>query len=386
MGSPRFRSRFLTTNTAGTPGGSSSGNLVTIFVDGQASYDEVLADIRRARERVWLEIYILERDEAGREFVGELTAAARRGCDVRLLFDRFGSPRIGVEQTRPLVEAGAMVAVYNPLVRRHYGRKISSFLHRDHRKILVADDVGYTGGRNIGLEYGTREDPGTFFDLTVRIQGPAIRDLASVFSDAFRDATGQDTPLPQAPPSHASGIPVDVLELDQKKSHHDLDLALRSAIRASRSSILLMTPYFVPPKWFLREVYDAAARGVDVKLLTAGRSDVPFIRVAGRHLYGRLLKRGIRVFEMQHPILHAKSITIDGAYSIVGSYNIDSYGGAFNLEVGVGLHDEGASAVLTRIFHEALADSSEVTLGEWLDRGPVQRFTQWAAYKIARVP
>lgn len=235
MAASRFRSRFTSSNTAGTPGGASTGNRVRIYVDGRASYDAVLGDIRNATHRVWLEIYILARDEVGKEFVGALADAARRGCDVRLLYDRFGSPRIGTEQTRPIAEAGGTVAVYNPLVRRRYGRKISSFLHRDHRKILIVDGAGYTGGRNIGLAYGSRNGPGTFFDITVRIEGPAVRDLASVFADAFRDARGEDVPLPDAPVSHEPGLLIDVLELNNEKAQHDLDDTLRKSIRDSRS-------------------------------------------------------------------------------------------------------------------------------------------------------
>ncbi len=354
-------------------------------MDGQASYDRALDDIRRAQRFVWLEVYTLERDEVGREFAVALADAARRGCDVRLLFDRFGSPAIGPEQARPIVEAGGIVAVYNPLVRRRVGRKVSTFLHRDHRKMLLVDGVGYTGGRNIGLDYGSNGGPTQFFDITVRIAGPAVRDMASVFVDAFHDATGREAQLPEAPVPDDEGIVVDVLELNNEKSHHDLDKTLRSSIRAARSSLLLATPYFVPPKWFLRELFDAERRGVDVRLFTAGRSDVPFIQVAGQHLYGRLLRRGIRIFEMQNPTFHAKCLVIDGAYSIVGSYNIDVYGGSYNLEVGVALHGEEPARHLTEILMDALDQCREIHLEHYLSRGKLERFAQWAAFSIARI-
>lgn len=377
--------RFRFRNTAGTPGGSSKGNRAEFYVDGEIIFDHVLRDIRRAQRYVWLETYIFEKDEVGKQFMDALTEAAGRGCDVRLLIDRFGSPDIGTAQTKALEEAGGTVAVYNPLIRNRFGRKVSSFLHRDHRKILIADDIGYVGGRNIGLDYVSNDAPDRFFDLTARLHGPAVRDLASVFADSFRDATGAALPLPHPSPPHDDGLTIDVLELNNRKSHRDLDLALRTALRAARSSILLSTPYFVPPRWFMREIVAAAERGVNVHLLTAGRSDVPFIRVAGRHLYGRLLRRGIRVFEMQHPTLHAKCIVVDGVYTIVGSYNIDSYGAAYNLELGVALHGDKPAEAVADIFAHAVEKCVEVHLQEWLSRGPLTRFTQWAAFRIAKV-
>lgn len=382
---PGSEARFVSHDTAGTPGGTSTGNLVSFHTDGKSSYEIALADIRRAERFVWLETYILERDEVGVEFIHALADAARRGCDVRLLFDRFGSPTMGREQAKPIEDAGGRIAIYNPLVPRgRLGRKISTFLHRDHRKILIADGVGFTGGRNVGRDYGS-DGPDRFFDITARIEGPAVEHLATVFADAFQDATGEAVPRIAVATSYDSGIQVDVLELNNEKAHHDLDDALQAAVRSARSSILLVTPYFVPPEWFLAELSAAAARGVDVQLLTAGRSDVPFIKVAGRHLYGHLLRRGIRVYEMQNPTLHAKYIVIDGCYGLVGSYNVDSYGAAFNLELGVGLHGEDPAHRLTEIFWTSLERSEEVFLEDWMSRGPLTRLRQWAAFRLASV-
>jgi cardiolipin synthase A/B len=377
--------RFAAFETVGTPGGTSQGNHVRLFANGDQSYALAHRDIESAKERVWVETYILEPDEVGNEFMRSLIAAARRGLDVRLLYDRWGSPNISEEHAQPLIDAGGHVAMYNPfLPNKKLGRKIGSLVHRDHRKIMIADDAGYTGGRNISEDYGG-PGPDVFFDVTLRIEGPATRDLASIFADAWVDATGESLELPPVAEPYGDGIDLDVLELNRKKGHHDLDRTIHHVLRQARSRCILVTPYFVPPDWFLEEIVAMTERGVDVRLLTAGKSDVPFAKVAGRHLYGRLLKRGMRIFEMSAPALHAKFMSVDGCYGLVGSYNVDRYGAKHNLELGVGLRDSAVASELESIFQSCLESSHEITIDGWKRRGPLKRLGQWAAYRLSSI-
>jgi cardiolipin synthase A/B len=377
--------RFRAFETRGTPGGTSSGNHVRLFSDGDQAYAVAHRDIESAVKTVWVETYLLEPDEVGNEFMRSLMAAAQRGCDVRLLYDRWGSPNISEDHAEKLCQAGVKVAMYNPfLPNKKLGRKIGSLVHRDHRKIMITDGAGYAGGRNISTDYGG-PGPDVFFDVTLRLEGPGTRDLASIFIDAWNDATGESLDLPPASESFGDGIEVDVLELNRKKNHHDLDRTIHNVLRNARSQCLLVTPYFVPPKWFLSELIAATERGVDVRLLTAGKSDVPFAKVAGRHLYGRLLKRGMRIFEMSEPTLHAKLLVVDGCYALVGSYNVDRYGAKHNLELGVGMRDEAIADEVRAIFDRCLESSKEVTIDGWKRQGPVKRIGQWMAYGLASI-
>jgi cardiolipin synthase A/B len=377
--------RFAAVDTPGTPGGTSDGNLAQVIVGGDEAYARAHRDMESATERVWVETYILEPDEVGREFIRSMVVAARRGCDVRLVYDRWGSPKISQQHIKPLLDAGVKVAVYNPyLPNKKLGRKIGSIIHRDHRKILIADEAGYTGGRNISSDYGG-PGPTIFFDLTLRIEGPAVRDLASVYADAYDAATGESLALPPAPSTRDNGIQVDVLELNQKAGHHDLDQTIRRVLRNATSRCLLVTPYFVPPQWFLDAILEMSGRGVDVKLLTAGKSDVEFARSAGRHLYGRLLSRGIRVFELTSPTLHAKFLSVDGEYGLIGSYNVDRYGAKHNLELGVGMHDKAVARRLEEIFDDCLGNSREVSMDDWSSRGPFQRVGHWMAHRLTSI-
>ena len=329
-------------------------------------------------------MYILEPDEVGKQAVEGLAEAAQRGCDVILLFDRFGSPHFRARHAAPIRKAGGRVALYNPLLPwRKSGRKIASLFHRDHRKILIVDEVGFTGGRNISLEYGG-PGPELFYDITLRLEGPCVCDLASVLLDSLYSATRQIPPLPPRSASLPEGVFVDVLELNARAHEHDLDQAIGALIDQARHHCYVVTPYFIPPAWFCHALIDARRRGVDVCILTAGRSDLPHARIAGRHLYGGLLASGIRIYEMQHPILHAKYLIIDGCHSIIGSYNVDQYGGKNNLEVGVATRDPGLARNLEEEFSASLGRSEEMTLDAWKHRRWYTRLLQWLLYQFAQ--
>lgn len=361
-----------------------SGNKLQLFTVGDEAFESAYEAIQAARERVWLETYIFQPDEVGNAARDALTEAAGRGCDVILLYDRWGSPRIGPEYSRPITEAGGHVVAYNPaLPWQKIGRKLAPVFHRDHRKILVADDVGYTGGANVSRDYGG-PGPELFFDMTLRVEGPCVRDLAAVVLDSVYEASGSAPALPAKPPV-AGDVTAQVLALNRRKKQTDLDHALRKVLEEATDRCFLMTPYFVPADWFVDLLVAASVRGVDVRILTAGRSDVPMARIAGRHLYLRLLRAGIRVFEMKEPILHAKCITVDGRYSVVGSYNVDAYGGKHNLEVGLGAFDERLSRQLEEVFLDRTADALTVNLEEWKHRPVHKRLTQQALFHMFRL-
>lgn len=361
-----------------------SGNSVRLYTVGDEAFEAAYEAIQAARKRVWLETYIFQPDEVGNVAREALIEAAKRGCDVILLFDRWGSPRIGPSYGEPIIEAGGRVVAFNPaLPWRKLGRKVAPIFHRDHRKILITDDVGFTGGMNVSRDYGGY-GPELFFDMTIQVEGPCVRDLAAVFLDSVKEASGSAPCIPPKQP-RAGDVEAQVLALNRRKRQIDLDRALQQVLRKAKERCFLMSPYFVPPDWFVDDLVAAAFRGVDVRILTAGRSDVPLARVAGRHLYGRLLRAGIEVYEMQEPVLHAKCITVDRHYSVVGSYNVDAYGGKHNQEVGIGAFDAVLAEQLEETFLERTADAKPVDLKEWESRPFYTRWAQSALFHAFHV-
>lgn len=368
-------------------GGVSHGNQVQLYTDGDAAFEAMLASIDAATSRVWLETYIYEADRVGEAFRSRLIDAAKRGLEVVVVYDHFGSARLPADYFDEAVAHGAEVVAFNPLFLRRLF--ISSPLNRDHRKILVVDDaVGFAGGMNISEDYaGTRLGNGRFRDSHARVQGPAVRDLAKVFAHSYGRASGKRLRLgPRAPHvEEVSPVLVQVLGSDVRRERKQIGRALRHTVRRSIARCYLTSAYFIPPARLMRAMRLAARRGVDVRVLTAGLSDVPLARWAGWHLYARLLRGGVRVFEMKGRTLHAKTVAIDGVYATVGSFNLDQLSHRRLLEVTVTMLDTGLAEEVERAFLEDLEISEEVTLDDLERRGWLARAFSWFAYQLSRI-
>jgi cardiolipin synthase len=178
---------------------------------------------------------------------------------------------------------------------------------------------------------------------------------------------------------------VQILESNVRRERLAIQHALRLTIKRAVERCWLTTPYFLPPGRLLRAMRHAARRGVDVRLLTAGRSDVPLVRVASRHLYSRLLERGVRIFELQQRALHAKVVIVDGIYASVGSFNLDAWSWHRNLEVTVGTLDRGVCSQLGEQFLSDLERSVEIDPSRWGRRSLFQRAVAWLTYQVMRL-
>jgi cardiolipin synthase len=376
-------------------GGASAGNAIKLYFDGDEKFEDLWQAIALAKRRVWLEVYILEPDRVGARTIEELTRAAERGCEVRLLFDAIGSSHVTESFLRPLRVAGGTAHGFNPLLKwqrllrlERTARKggAESLFRRDHRKIVVIDNkIGFCGGMNISEDYaGQRYGKSTFRDCHAQVQGPCVRDLAAVFASSWRMATHEKLRLPPRPQLVGETV-VQVLGSRGGLGRRPIQRSLRIVIRRAVQHCYISTPYFVPPLRLRRALQRAAERGVDVRILTAGVCDVSIVVLAARHIYGRLLKHGVRIFEMYSSTLHAKTITIDGLYSSVGSFNLDTWSDKRNLEVNISALDSKLARQMEDNFMNDLQHATEVTMDTWQKRSRFKRLVHWAAYQLLRV-
>lgn len=365
------------------------GNAVTLYFDGSQAFAAMHAAIASAREEILLEAYILKDDAAGRALADSLADAVRRGVGVRVLADAFGSSATRGSFWRGLAARGIDVRLYHPLFPYLWYQP-----YRDHRKILVADRrVAFTGGMNIGEEYGSSLTPaktGTVWrDTHARLEGPAAWEMAVVFREGWEGAGGvpfEIPPLALPPPDAApAGASLLVLDSAPGRGHEETASVLAATIGASRTRFWLTNAYFAPRRDALPLLADAARRGVDVRLLLPGRSDVPLVRHAGHGSYRHLLKRGVRIFEYGASILHAKSFVADGYVSIVGSTNMDFRSFHFNAECNVVALDAGVARTLEERFEADLADSVEITLEAWDGRTALHRIGDQLARGLSPV-
>jgi cardiolipin synthase len=363
-------------------GGASARNRVALMFDGDETFSEIWRTIAGATKQAWVETYIIEPDRVGRRFIDELTAAARRGCEVMLIYDAVGGSRITEEFVAPLREAGGVVHVFNPVWR---WRRLHPLLLRNHRKIIVVDGrVAFTGGRNLSEDYaGPRYGNGLFHDCHVRLEGPCVRDLARILVSSLSKKV--DDNAVSAPRLENGTTFVQALASSGMIGRRAIQRAVRITVRHSMQRCWIATPYFLPPARLIRAINRAAARGVDVRIITAGRSDVPIVSRAAQHIYGLLMKRGVRIFEMHETTLHSKTLTMDGVFTMVGSFNLDAWSDKRNLEVMVGMLDAEIARTSQEQFERDLAASVEVTLATWQRRSLLKRAWHWLAYQLMRI-
>jgi cardiolipin synthase len=338
------------------------GNCVNVFFSGPETFEAMKAAIDSAREEVLVESYIFKDDQTGRSFRDALARAVGRGVKVRVLADAFGSIATRRGFWKKMRRLGIEVRLFHPLFPHVL---LQPF--RDHRKILVVDGrTAFTGGMNIGDEYGSslKRHGGPWRDSHVRIEGPAAWGMAIVFTEAWDAAGGSRVELaPLAP--ETGGVPVLVLDSRPFRGTDEMASALSAIVSAARKRLWITNAYFAPRQRATDLLTSAARRGVDVRLLLPGRSDVPLVRHAGHGHYRAMLDGGVRIFEYQAEVLHAKTVVADEYVSAIGSSNLDFRSFHLNAECNVLILDEATAATFSRAFEEDMSKSVEIVPALW---------------------
>lgn len=355
---------------------------LALLEDGAQAYPAMLEAIASARSTICLETYILVADHVGRSFADALAERARAGVEVSLLYDDWGSS-VTTAYLESLTCAGVRVLAYHPLRFLGPGRVVFGRLtHRDHRKILVIDGrVGFTGGLNLADAYAASPDGGQGWrDTHLRIEGPAVAELEALFRRTWRRAGGAPIHLDRyAAETHLADSRVLVLSSDRRRGRARIREAYRAAIRHARERIWITNAYFIPGPRFIASLLAAAGRGVDVRVIVGGTTDVKMVLYATRSLYDALLAGGVRMFEWDGRVLHAKTAVVDGRWATVGSSNLDALSLRWNLEVNAVVRDEAFAAALERMFLEDLGSCREISPVRWGHRAAVLRAVSWGA-------
>jgi cardiolipin synthase len=361
-------------------------NRVELLIDGDQTFAAMLNAIAKARSYVHLETYILVADRVGELFAAALIDRARAGVAVRLMYDGMGA--FGLEDyfVHDLRRAGVEVLEYRPIAR---WRNRSRWARRDHRKILVVDGViGFTGGLNLSLDYAPKRfGGGQWRDTHIRVRGPVVAQLNKMFRTLWlREGGPSYKPYARASIESVAGpnasLAVAVSSDEGRRSairRHYLH-----AIRRAEQLIYIANAYFLPDPGIRRALIKAAKRGVKVQIIVPEKSDVRLVQYASEHTFSRFLKAGIEVFQWQRAHMHAKTAVIDGTWSNVGSYNLDSVSLFRNLEVVVEIVSRAFGTKMIAQFETDRAASKPVMLEEWKRRRWWRRWVQWFAYRFRR--
>ena len=349
----------------------SSDNHVTLLRDGPATFEAMLSLIASAQTTVALESYIFRSDEVGERFADALAAAAARGVNVRLIRDWIGGRGTSRKFLRQLQRSGVEIAVFNPIgLRRWLG-----IVPRDHRKLLVVDGrVGITGGVGIGREWTTgihKMHRSRWRDTAVKIEGPAARDMMQAFDHMWRRTEGHERrgshrflrrPARGAHLDPETDIPALVGIVEGEPLRLRISRALQIQAISARRSIWIATAYFTPSPSEVEALNGAARDGVDVQILLPSRNDHPWVSLLARRYYRRLLTNGVRIWEWQGEMMHAKTSVVDGRWVRVGSTDFNPLGVAINYELDAVIEDLKLGQDAERMFLADLENSREVTL------------------------
>ena len=372
------------------------GNKVTLLQNGPAAYNAMFAAMRSAKNSINLETFIFTDDKVGRQFADLLVRAHRRGVQANVIYDSFGSMSTSAQFFDDMRHAGVSVVEFNPInpffaVRRFF-RGVEQ---RDHRKLLIVDGkTAFTGGINISGYYENgisgrprgSDVPDMWRDTDVEIQGPAVNQLQRLFVDHWFKQSGHLLPVADYFPDEDSpgDMMVRVIGSSQDAGFSQMYVTLISAIWHAERRVYITTAYFAPDAQLLRALERAAERGVDVELILPRHSDYAVARYAAQTHYSELLAAGVKIYEREDAILHAKTVTIDGVWSTVGSTNLDWQSFAFNDEINVTILDPEFAQRMEQAFADDREQSREITRQAWENRSCRVRMRDWLASTVQR--
>lgn len=375
------------------------GHEWTIFVESAPLIQAMVADIRAAKQRVWVEIYIFLNDAMGR-LVGEaLLDRARAGLDVRVLYDAIGSQSTANKFWQQLAAAGVQLHAFHTFWDAVARMRIFQVLNRrDHRKLLVIDDrIAYFGGMNLLDQAHLGEDPKAgsltggsrgWRDVHVRLVGPRQADVAESFERSWRRAHRQRVkrqPLAYRQAQLDSGNDQESLQFFDSGpglAHTRSSRVFRQLFGLARRSILMSMAYFLPVGFVLRDLLRAHRRGVHVRVVVPGATDIRLVQSATRYLYAQLLRRRFHIYERQENMLHSKVMIVDDEWTVLGSSNLDPRSLWINLEFLAVVRSRTLAKAIKEIILHELERSRRIHLSEYVKRPCRQRIVDRLAWSF----
>jgi cardiolipin synthase len=365
----------LAERVAGTP--ATVGNRVQLFAETKDAFQALQAALETAERSIHLEYYIWQPDRVGTKFRDLLIEKARQGVTVRFLFDSLGSMGLTQRFLKPMRDVGIQVATFVP---GQTFRERWSFNFRSHRKIAVIDgEIGFTGGMNIGDEYlGRSRHFGYWRDTHLRLDGPTVLQLQEVFATDWFYATGENLTGPEFFPTtqEAGRVNAQVLASGPDDPDSIFHTLMFGALNQAQQHATLATSYFVPPSSLFSALEAAALRGVRTRVLVSGPVTYWVAYHACRSFYDELLRAGVEIYEYRHGQQHAKTLTVDGCWSLVGTPNFDARSVFLNFEVAVALYDTGLAEQLEDHFDADLKGAVRIDPEEWARRSAWERIKE----------
>jgi cardiolipin synthase A/B len=366
------------------------GNKVTLLENGATTYKAMLAAIRNAHDSIDIAMYIFSDGPIGQMFANALIERQRHGVQVNLMYDSLGSLTTSRSFFDRLRQNGIAVLQYRP-VNPFESTLQWTFSHRNHRKMLIVDGrVAFTGGINISEVYASGLHSGgknvllqSWRDTDIQIEGPVVAEFQQLFIAEWQYQKGLALmPRDYYPKLERQGNQIVRVIASVPERFSSIYVTMISAIVNSETNVYITDAYFAPDHQMLHALEHAARRGVDVRLLLPSQSDEPLLISAARSDYAALLKSGVKVYEWQGEMLHAKTATVDGVWSTVGTSNLDWWSIARDNEVNAVILSHSFASEMNAMFLNDLKNAHEIQLDQWKKRGLSERLHETFASAI----
>ncbi|MEP6732681.1 MAG: phospholipase D-like domain-containing protein [bacterium] len=364
------------------------GNSAQIALNG-GTYPQLWRDLRSARHTITVQMYYSQRGAVTDTMTAILMERAKAGVRVLFVLDAFGSQNLKQAWADSLIAAGVEIGV----LRKLHWYSLHNATDRSHVRVVVVDgEVAYTGGFGLADYWlGDGKHKGQWRETNVRFEGPSVMGLQAAFAAAWAECTGElifgDTFFPKTAFQDVDGgVTGGVFFASPTTGSTPAERFIALSIASARKTLYVSNSYFVPDDDFRRLLLDARKRGVDVRILTVSKeTDVKTTWWAGRSRYEELLKGGVRIYEYQPAMMHAKTFNMDGMWGSIGSMNFDNRSLAFNNESNFVFMDRGLGAQMDSIFMDDLSRAEEILLPEFQKRPAYRRVIENAAALLSRL-
>ncbi|HMQ10111.1 MAG TPA: phosphatidylserine/phosphatidylglycerophosphate/cardiolipin synthase family protein [Oligoflexia bacterium] len=337
-----------------------TGNNVDVLLGGEEIFPALLKLIRNAKYRVYLQIYEFINDQMGKTVADELIAAAKRGCDVRLIYDHWGSALSSNRFFEAMKKQGVKVKCYHSFLSKDVGKK---YFKRNHRKTLIVDSShAMLGGFNIADKYAKEWRLGGIHDFSLLLDGPVCQQIYHYFDEVWQAKKLKFPRLKGTKKERRKQARKFEGQQDvrvQGNNHFTYRWRIRRdflhAFKQAKESIWIINPYFIPDKAIIKHLIKAVDRGVDVKLIVPEKSDVRFVDYGSRVVLHKLINEGIKVYHWPG-FSHGKAICVDRVWLSLGSYNFDYRSLLHNLELVAHTSDKQCVERFVQFYENAVSE------------------------------
>ena len=358
-------------------------NNFQLLVDGTDYFSSMLEEIKKAKNQILFETYLFESGKTADIFIKELCAAKKRGVEVFILLDEYGTKGLTDKDKEKLTNVDIELLLYNPASFFHFSRS----LKRDHRKLLAVDNhIAFIGGAGITDEFTPKVTNSYWHDVMLKAEGDIVFDLIHSFNKIWKKyKTSLKTQNKRQKETANKNTNKSRVLISAGAEKNEIIRALITHIRNSKKHVWLTSPYFLSSWKIRRALRYAAKKGVDVRLIFPGpHSDHKWVTYGMQRYYQRLLKANVAVYEYQPRFTHAKIILCDNWFTI-GSSNLDRWNQFLNLDANIEIYDEQSHQQIVDFFKKDFSKSRLIILNKWNTRSFIQHIKEWISGVVIRL-